>query len=202
MDPATAMAAIQIGSQIYSGLSAKKGQEDANRSEREFNAMEAQKQRDFEERMFGTRYQMTRRDLEAAGYNPLLAMGLNPSTPAGAAAVAHPKSERSEMAAIFSNTAEKVANLNLTRLVSAKTAAEAESAKAAALMHKREAEAMEAMPFMYKVKAFLNSLPGIGGMLGGAGVGAMIRGAGSAKQAGSIEFAKETARQQARRGRR
>lgn len=202
MDPATLLTIGKIGLDVYSGLSAKHGQEEANRREMDFNREEAQKSRDFEERMFSNRYQITRRDLEAAGYNPLLAMGLNPSTPASAMATAHPKSTRTEMASILSNSAKNAADLFLTQLMAKKTAAEAESAKAAALMHQGEAKAMESMPWMYKVKAFLNSIPGIGGILGGAGVGALVRGAASAKQAGSIEFARESARQRVRRGRR
>lgn len=134
------LTAAEVGMQAYSALSAKKGQEDANRSQMEFNSMEAQKQRDFERFMFENRYQMTRKDLEAAGYNPLLATGLNPGTPAGAAAHAEPKSTRAEMAAILANSAKMVSEVNLTRSMEDKVKAETQSARAIARLHEQEAE--------------------------------------------------------------
>jgi len=124
----------------FSAKSAKKGQEDANAAEMEFNSMEAQKQRDFEERMFGSRYQTTRKDLEAAGYNPLLAMGLNPSTPAGAAAVAHPKSTTAQSSEMVSHSAKNVLDSALGVAMVDKVKSEAATAKANARLHTQDAD--------------------------------------------------------------
>lgn len=51
-----------------------------------FAASEAQKDRDFQERMSNTQYQRSMADLQAAGINPLMVGSLNGSVPAGSMA--------------------------------------------------------------------------------------------------------------------
>jgi len=57
-----------------------------------FNRQEAQKDRDFQERMAATAYQRATKDLEAAGLNRVLALGSPSPTPSGATASSSPGS--------------------------------------------------------------------------------------------------------------
>ncbi|AJK28235.1 putative minor capsid protein [Eel River basin pequenovirus] len=70
---------ISAGASIFGSLSSAKGQRDANR----LSAEEAQKNRDFQERMSNTAVQRRMEDMRKAGINPLLAAKYDASTPAG-----------------------------------------------------------------------------------------------------------------------
>jgi len=114
MDPVTTAAIVKTGIDIFSAFGAKKGQQQANEAEMAFNAAEAQKGRDFEERMYKNRYQYTRADLEAAGYNPIMALGGPTNIPSGATASAHPRNDKAQAAALMSNSAVNAANVMKT----------------------------------------------------------------------------------------
>lgn len=89
-----ASAVASLGSGVASAVSNYNATKEANKSNidimnqtNQFNAEQAQIQRDWEERMSNTSYQRAMADMEAAGLNPLMAANLGgASTPSGSSA--------------------------------------------------------------------------------------------------------------------
>ncbi|AXH74057.1 MAG: DNA pilot protein [Microviridae sp.] len=89
MWPALIAAGIGAAGSLAGGALSSSGQQAANAQTAQFNAMEAQKNRDFQERMSGSAYQRAMKDMRAAGLNPLLAYQQGgSSTPSGSQASA------------------------------------------------------------------------------------------------------------------
>lgn len=127
MGPLMAAAIPAIGS-LAGDLLGMAGQKQANFA----NAQEAQRNRDFQERMSNTSYQRAVADLKAAGLNPALAYQQGgSSSPTGTAARfenanASLKGSAAGAAQAFSDMRTANANRELTKAQTAKTAAEAQ----------------------------------------------------------------------------
>lgn len=118
-------AGLSVASSALSARNASKGVDDQN----ELNALEAQKNRDFQERMSSTAHQREVADLRAAGLNPILSAtgGAGASSPGGSMAVMHNPEE--QKANIIANTAKVVSEIMLN--------------KSMAKMYEREADNLE-----------------------------------------------------------
>lgn len=103
-------AAIGVGTSLLSGILGAQSAKEQNRQARE----EAQRNRNFQERLSSTAYQRSADDLQAAGLNRILALGSPASTPSGGQApvvgeLSEGISSAQQTAALFSNIKQQSA---------------------------------------------------------------------------------------------
>nr|UXQ88064.1 MAG: DNA pilot protein [Microvirus sp.] len=104
-----------IGGSLISGLLGMSGAKSQNKQ----NALQAQKNRDFQERMSSTSHQREVTDLRAAGLNPILSASKGASSPGGAQA--QMTNELEPMANSAKDIAMQSAQLKLIEAQTAKT---------------------------------------------------------------------------------
>lgn len=155
-----------------------------------FNANEARKNRQFQEKMSNTSHQREVKDLAAAGLNPVLSAGAGASTPAGGAATAGPMEMNiNPMAYIQQKAAidETKSAKELNNKLSDKATEDAHAAKQVALKSQADrklteiqqeilrpdatkAQALEEFYQQYPAAALM---AGIGGKIAGGATGAV-----------------------------
>lgn len=162
MDPIIGGALVSglfgLGGSLLGAGSSAKAQRDANAA----NERMVDKQMEFQERMSNTAFQRQRADLEAAGYNPLLAFPHGASTPMGA--ISEMKSVAPNRGELFLNTAKNVVEMATSKALARKVNAEAESAKAQASIAKKEAAVYDRAPWLAVLRAAMGA--GVGQVAG------------------------------------
>lgn len=98
-------AAASIGGNIYSAKQSQKYSKRLMNIQNDFNAQEAEKQRNWEEKMANTAHQREMGDLEKAGLNPVLSANGGAVTPSGATA-----SSGQQSAARMANLGDTLSN--------------------------------------------------------------------------------------------
>jgi len=135
----------------YNASKAEAAQRKANEDAMAFNAREAEKQRMWEQNMYSSRYQLARKDLEAAGYNPLLALGGQP-TVSGAAAHAELKSEWDTASGVVERAGTSAAQV-------ARSMAEIATVRAQANLTRQESEHVKQQTRIARIEADQLSTP-------------------------------------------
>ena len=110
---------LSAGLGLVGGLLSSRSQRKANRA----NIRLAREQMKFQERMSSTAYQRARKDMEAAGLNPILALGSPASSPGGASAQVQPEAAGAIQAGLAMSQLRS--NVALTKATARKTEAEA-----------------------------------------------------------------------------